>query len=90
MFLVGALATIDMRSGEWAPLLPESDGDYNFSFSPGDEYLAYARSSGSEDEERKVTVGVVNMEDTRQRQEFKLDGQDLLHMREDDIIGIVD
>ena len=23
-------------------------------------------------------------------QEFKLDGQDLLHMREDDIIGIVD
>jgi hypothetical protein len=71
---VGALAMISMRTGKWEPLVPEADGDYDFAFSPDNDYLAYTRSGGSDAEERKVTIGIVSMEDTRQRQEFKMDG----------------
>jgi hypothetical protein len=55
-------------------MLPDSQGGYDFSFSPEDDYLAYTEASGSDEEERKVTIGIVSMEDTRERQEFKLDG----------------
>jgi hypothetical protein len=71
---VGALATISMKTGKWEPLLPELDGQYDFAFSPDDDYLAYTRSGGSDAEDGKVTIGVVSMEDTRQRQEFRMDG----------------
>jgi hypothetical protein len=71
---IGALATISMRNGKWEPLLPELDGQYDFAFSPEEDYLAYTRSGGSDLEEGKVTIGVISMEDTRERQEFKMDG----------------
>lgn len=73
-YLVSALAKISMRDGKWEFVLPDSDRPYDFSFSPDDDYLAYTQSSGSEAEERKITVGVVSMEDPRQRQEFNLEG----------------
>jgi hypothetical protein len=72
--LVSALATINMRSGEWAPMLEDSKGGYDFAFSPEEDYLAYAEGSPSDAEEQKVTIGVISMEDTRERQEFKMDG----------------
>jgi hypothetical protein len=71
---IGALATISMRTGKWEPLLPELEGQYDFAFSPEDDYLAYTRSGGSDLEDGKVTIGIISMEDTRQRQEFKMDG----------------
>jgi len=71
---IGALATISMRTGKWQPLLPELEGQYDFAFSPEDDYLAYTRSGGSDLEDGKVTIGIISMEDTRQRQEFKMDG----------------
>jgi hypothetical protein len=71
---IGALATISMKTGKWDLLLPDSKGGYDFSFSPEDDYLAYAESSASDAEERKVTVGVLSMEDPRDRQEFQMDG----------------
>lgn len=72
--LVSALATISMRTGKWSPMLEDSNGGYDFAFSPDDDYLAYAEASPGDAEERKVTIGVVSMEDTRERQEFKMDG----------------
>ncbi|MGE5376983.1 MAG: hypothetical protein ACM3XO_18160 [Bacteroidota bacterium] len=72
--LVSALAKINMRTGKWENLLPDSNRNYDFAFSPEDEYLAYTQSSGSQSDEKTVTVGVVNMEDTRIRQEFTMDG----------------
>jgi hypothetical protein len=74
LYLVTALATLDVRSGEWDLLLPDSNRHYDFSFSPGDEYLVYAQSSGSLAEEQTITLGIVNMEDPRQRQEYTMDG----------------
>lgn len=71
---VSALAKINMRSGEWEYLLPDSDRLYDFSFSPEEDYLAYTQSSGSQAEEQLVTVGIVSLEDTRQRQELNMDG----------------
>lgn len=72
--LVGALGTINVRSGKWEPLLPESDRHYDFAFSPEEDYLAYTQSVGSEDNEKLITAGVVSLIDPRQRQEFKMDG----------------
>ena len=72
--LVSALAMIDMRTGKWEILLPDSDHQYDFSFSPNDDYLAYTQSSGGLPDEGKVTVGVVSMEDVRQRQQYTMDG----------------
>jgi hypothetical protein len=74
LYLVTALATIDVRSGEWKILLPDSDRHYDFSFSPEEEYLAYTQSSGSQAEEPTVSVGVVSMEDPRERQHYTMDG----------------
>ncbi len=72
--LVSALATINMRDGKWEPMLEDSQGGYDFAFSPEDDYLAYAEASPGDAEEQKVTIGVISMEDTRERQEFQLDG----------------
>ena len=74
IYPVSALATIDVRTGKWELLLPDSDRYYDFSFSPEDDYLAYTQSSGTEAEERTITLGIVSMEDTRQRQQYTMDG----------------
>ncbi|MGE5464880.1 MAG: hypothetical protein ACM3PS_16070 [Syntrophothermus sp.] len=72
--LVSALAMISMRTGKWEILLPDSDRYYDFAFSPKDDYLAYTQSQGSESDEKTITVGIVNMEDIRDRQEFNMEG----------------
>jgi hypothetical protein len=71
---IGALASISMRNGKWEPLLPELDGQYDFAFSPEEDFLAYTRSGGTDLDDGKVTVGIIPMEDVRERQEFKMDG----------------
>ena len=72
--LVTALGRISMRTGKWEILLPDSNRHYDFAFSPDEDYLAYTQSSGNQSDERTVTVGIVNMEDIRERQEFDLEG----------------
>ena len=74
LYLVSALATIDVRTGEWEILLPESERHYDFSFSPDDDYLAYTQSSGNAVEEPTVSLGVVDMEDPRKRLQYTMDG----------------
>lgn len=74
LYLVTALGTINVRTGEWEVLLPESDRHYDFNFSPDDDYLAYTQSSGTEVEEPTVSVGVVDMEDPRNRVQYTMDG----------------
>ena len=74
MSYVKALATINMRTGKWESLLPETDGQYDFAFSPEDDYLAYTRSGGSDAEDGKIAVGVVSLIDPRQRSEYRMDG----------------
>ena len=74
IYPVSALAMISMRTGKWEYLLPDSDRYYDFAFSPEDDYLAYTQSSGTETDEKTITVGIVNMEDKRIRQEFTMDG----------------
>jgi hypothetical protein len=72
--LITALATINVRTGEWELLLPDSDRHYDFTFSPEDDYLAYTQSSGSLAEEPTVSMGVINLEDVREREHFTMEG----------------
>lgn len=72
--LVTALATINVRSGRWEILLSDSDRHYDFTFSPDDDYLAYTQSSGSLADEPTVTLGILNLKNKKEKQEFTLDG----------------
>jgi hypothetical protein len=69
-----ALAMIEVRSGKWELLLPDSDRYYDFMFSPGQDYLAFTQSSAREADEPFVTVGIIDFDDKRKQQQFKLDG----------------
>lgn len=69
-----ALAMIEVRSGKWEIVLPDSERHYDFGFSPDDDYLAYTQSGGAEADEPSVTLGVINFEDKRERQQFTLEG----------------
>lgn len=66
--LVTALAVINVRSGRWESVLPDSDRHYDFTFSQDDGYLAYTQSSGSLAEEQTVTVGALNLKDKKEPQ----------------------
>jgi len=73
--LVTALARIDVRTGKWEMVLPDSDHHYDFAFSPDEDYLAYTQSSGSEAEEPSVTMGVLSIINKQKPHHFfKLDG----------------
>jgi hypothetical protein len=70
-----ALARIDVRTGKWEMVLPDSARHYDFTFSPDKDFLAYTQSSGVEVEEPSITVGVLSLEDTRRpKQEYIMDG----------------
>jgi WD40 repeat protein len=71
--LFTALAQIDVRSGKWELLLPDSDRYYDFTFSPDDKYLAYTQSSGNLPGEASVTMGIMGTE-SKKGQQFTLDG----------------
>ena len=74
MILLAALAKIDVRTGKWDLVLPDSDHPYDFTFSPDEEYLAYAQSSGTEADAPSVTVGVLTLKNQKVQQQFTLDG----------------
>jgi hypothetical protein len=73
--LVTALAMIDVRTGKWEIVLPDSDRHYDFSFSPEQDYLAYTQSSGAEADQPSVTVGFLPLVDKQQPEHhYTLDG----------------
>ena len=73
--LLTALARIDVRTGKWEPVLPDSERHYDFAFSPDDDYLAYTQSSGADVDEPSITVGAFSLKDKQQpQQRFTLEG----------------
>lgn len=70
--LVTALATIDVTTGKWQLLLPDSVG-YDFTFSPDDEQIAFTRSSGYDAQEPSVTVGILRLRNKKVQGEQTLD-----------------
>lgn len=72
--LLTALAVIDVRTGKWDIVLPDSESHYDFAFSPDKNLLAYTQSSGAEVDEPSVTVGVLSTIDKQQPHlEHKMD-----------------
>jgi len=70
--LFTAVASINVRSGKWEMLLPDSDHYYDFTFSPDEEYLAYTQSSGNLPGDPSVTVGFIRVKNKKGEQ-FTLD-----------------
>ena len=72
--MLTALARIDVRTGKWELVLPDSDRHYDFTFSPDDNYLGYTQSSGTEADEPSASVGVLSLVDKQwPHQVFNLD-----------------
>lgn len=65
MPLVTALATIDVTTGRWQPLLQESDRHYDFTFSPDDEHIAFTQSSAYDSAEPSVSVGILRLKNKK-------------------------
>jgi hypothetical protein len=57
--LVTAMGMINVRTGKWQIVLPDSDRYYDLAFSPDEEYLAYTQSSGFQADNPTVTLGVL-------------------------------
>src|SRR6266496_734031 len=73
--LLTALAMIDVRTGKWEIVLPDSDRHYDFSFSPDQDYLAYTQSSGADADQPSVTVGAFSLVDRQQfEHHYTIDG----------------
>jgi len=73
--LLTALGRIEVRTGKWEIVLPDSERHYDFEFSPDQDYLAYTQSSGAETDEPSVTLGVLSLVDKQLPQQlFTLEG----------------
>lgn len=71
--LVTALAMIEVRTGQWDIVLPDSDRHYDFTFSPNEDYIAYTQSSGFDAEEPSVTLGIYRIKNSKVQREYTLD-----------------
>jgi hypothetical protein len=70
--LVTALAMIDIKSGKWQLVLPDSDRYYDFTFSPNDNFIAYTQSSGAQVEDPSVTIGILRIKNKKVEHESTL------------------
>lgn len=73
IYLFTALAMIEVKSGKWEMLLPDSDRYYDFAFSPEEDYLAYTQSSGDLPGDPSVTLGILRLKNKKDQQ-HNLDG----------------
>lgn len=73
IYLFTALGMIDVRTGKWERLLPDSDRYYDFTFSPDEDYLAYTQTSGKLPAEPSITLGILRLKN-KKAQEHRLDG----------------
>ncbi|HSJ89053.1 MAG TPA: hypothetical protein VK909_17720 [Anaerolineales bacterium] len=72
--MLTALARIDVRTGKWELVLPDSDRHYDFTFSPDQDYIGYTQSSGSEAVEPSASVGILSLGNKQSsQQEFTLE-----------------
>jgi hypothetical protein len=71
--LVTALAMIEVKSGKWSIVLPDSERHYDFTFSPKEDYIAYTQSSGEQAEDPSVTLGIYRLKNNKVQQEHTLD-----------------
>jgi hypothetical protein len=74
IYLFSALAMIEVKTGKWEMLLPDSNRYYNFTFSPKQDYLAYTQSSGISAGDPSVTVGFLRLKN-RKGSAHNLDGR---------------
>jgi hypothetical protein len=65
IYLFSALAMIEVKTGKWQMLLPDSDHYYDFTFSPDDDYVAYTQSSGDLPGDPSVTVGFLKLKNKK-------------------------
>ena len=70
--LFTAVASINVRTGKWELLLPDSDHYYDFTFSQDEDYLAYTQSSGNLPGDPSVTVGFIRVKN-KKGEKFTLD-----------------
>jgi hypothetical protein len=66
--LFSAFARIDVRSGKWELLLPDSDRYYDVTFSQNDEYLVYTQSAGELADNPSVSLGIFRIKNLRDQQ----------------------
>lgn len=71
--LVTALAVIEVRTGQWQIVLPDSDRYYDFAFSANEDYIAYTQSSGFDAEDPSVTLGILRVKNNKVQTEYTLD-----------------
>jgi dipeptidyl aminopeptidase/acylaminoacyl peptidase len=71
--LVTALAMIEVKTGQWDIVLPDSERHYDFAFSPDEKYIAYTQSSRMDAEEPFVTLGILRIKSNKLEQEHTLD-----------------
>jgi dipeptidyl aminopeptidase/acylaminoacyl peptidase len=65
IYLFSALAMIEVKTGKWEMLLPDSNHYYDFMFSPDQEYLAYTQSRGKLPGDPTVTVGFLKLKNKK-------------------------
>lgn len=70
--LVTALGMIDILTGKWDIVLPDSQQHYDFTFSPEEDYLAYTQSSGMDVEKPTVILGLLKTKNNKVQDELKV------------------
>jgi hypothetical protein len=68
--LFTSVGVIDVKTGNWEKLLPDSHNYYDFSVSAGNAYLAYTQSTDND----SVALSILNLQ-SRKEQRFTLDGR---------------
>ena len=69
-----AVARIEVRSGTWELVLPDSDRYYDFTISPDYDYMAYTQSIGFLPGKPSVVMGVLRLKSGRVEEQFTLAG----------------
>lgn len=67
-----AFARINVRTGKWTLLLPDSNRYYDFMFSPDNRLVAFTQSSEVDGSEPSVTVGILRLKNEKVEQEHIL------------------
>jgi hypothetical protein len=69
---ITAFAMIDIRTGKWTLLLPDSNRYYDFMFAPDYKFMAFTQSSAVDSDEPYVTVGILRMKNGKVENEHNL------------------
>ena len=70
-----ALAMINVRTGKWQLLLPDSNRYYDFMFSPDDKFIAYTQSSAASSDELEVSAGFLRLKNGKVEQTTNLENE---------------